>query len=528
MTSDRRPRPVLLAIMDGWGEREETAGNGIKLAKTPNIDGWRATRPWTLLSAAEKNVGLPIGQMGNSEVGHLNLGAGFVVVQDITLIDDSIADGSFFENEALNDAVRHVKERGTQLHIIGLLGTGGVHSHMNHEKALLELAKRNGLDRVFVHAFTDGRDTMPQSGLGYMLDLERDMARLGVGRVATVTGRYYAMDRDKRWERTKIAYDAMVSGEGRPAVSAQAAIQRSYDEGVTDEFIKPTVVMDGLSQGSGQAQPVAAVRAGDSIICFNYRADRVRQITRAFVLSDFDGFAREALHDLLYVTMTEYEKDLPVEVAFENADVEVPLARVLSSAGLKQLHVAETEKYAHVTFFFNGGREAPFPGEDRLLVPSPKEVATYDLKPEMSAYGIRDGILKAIEDDTYDFILVNFANADMVGHTGVIPAVIAAVETVDACLGAIVPAVLAKGGAALITADHGNAELLIDPETGGPHTAHTTNPVPCILVAAPGIGLDGATLRDGGRLSDVAPTLLDLLHIAPAPQMTGKSLIVRA
>jgi 2,3-bisphosphoglycerate-independent phosphoglycerate mutase len=346
------------------------------------------------------------------------------------------------------------------------------------------------------------------------------MARLGVGRVASVTGRYYAMDRDKRWERTKIAYDAMVSGLGRPAASAAEAIQRSYDEGVTDEFIKPTVVMNG-------EQPVAKVRAGDSIICFNYRADRVRQITRAFVLNDFDGFAREALHDLLYVTMTEYEKGLPVEVAFENADVEVPLAQVLSSAGLRQLHVAETEKYAHVTFFFNGGREEPFPGEDRLLVPSPKEVATYDLKPEMSAYGIRDGILKALEDDTYDFILVNFANADMVGHTGVIPAVITAVETVDACLGAIVPAVLAKGGAALITAVHGNAELLIDPETGGPHTAHTTNPVPCILVAAPGLGLDGATLRDGGRLSDVAPTLLDMLRIGLAPRMTGKSLIVR-
>ncbi len=521
MTDQKQPRPVMLAIMDGWGEREETEGNGIKLAKTPNIDSWRATRPWTLLSAAEKSVGLPTGQMGNSEVGHLNLGAGFVVVQDITLIDNSIADGSFFENDAFNDALRHVRHRGTQLHIIGLLGTGGVHSHMNHEKALLDLAKRNGLDRVFVHAFTDGRDTMPQSGLGYMLDLERDMAKLGVGRVATVTGRYYAMDRDKRWERTKIAYDAMVSGEGRPAASAQAAIQRSYDEDVTDEFIRPAVVFDGDA-------PVATVQAGDSIICFNYRADRVRQITRAFVLSDFDGFAREALHDLLYVTMTEYEKGLPVEVAFENADVEVPLARVISSVGLRQLHVAETEKYAHVTFFFNGGREAPFPGEDRLLVPSPKEVATYDLKPEMSAYGIRDGILKAIEDDAYDFILVNFANADMVGHTGVIPAVITAVETVDACLGAIVSALLAKGGAALITADHGNAELLIDPETGGPHTAHTTNSVPCILVSAPGVGLDGATLRDGGRLSDVAPTLLDMLHIPLSPQMTGKSLIVRA
>jgi 2,3-bisphosphoglycerate-independent phosphoglycerate mutase len=511
----------VLAILDGWGERDETEGNGIKLANIPNIDHWRATRPWTLLGAAEKNVGLPLGQMGNSEVGHLNLGAGFVVMQDITLIDDSIADGSFFENDALNAAVQHVRERGTQLHIIGLLGSGGVHSHMNHEKALLELARRGGLDKVFVHAFTDGRDTMPRSGLGYMQDLEAFMAEIGVGRVATVIGRYYAMDRDKRWERTKLAYDAMVAGVGRGAESAQAAIISSYDEGVTDEFIKPAVMLDGQ-------RPRATIREGDSIICFNFRADRVRQITRAFVLQDFDGFAREMLHDLLYITMTEYEKGLPVQVAFENDDVSVPLAKVISDAGLKQLHVAETEKYAHVTFFFNGGREEPFPGEDRLLAPSPKDVATYDLKPEMNAFGIRDGILKALDDDTYDFIIVNFANADMVGHTGVIPAVITACETIDACLGAIVPAVLAKGGALLITADHGNAELLIDPATGGPHTAHTTNPVPCILVAAPGIGLDQARLRDGARLSDVAPTVLDLLGLGLASEMTGKSLIIRS
>jgi 2,3-bisphosphoglycerate-independent phosphoglycerate mutase len=345
------------------------------------------------------------------------------------------------------------------------------------------------------------------------------MDQLGVGHVATVIGRYYAMDRDKRWDRTEQAYDAMVSGVGRPAESPQAAIQRSYDEGVTDEFIKPAVVVEG-------AAPVATVRDGDSIICFNFRADRVRQITKAFVLHDFDGFAREALHDLLYVTMTEYEKGLPVAIAFQTEDVEVPLARVISDAGLKQLHVAETEKYAHVTYFFNGGREEPFPGEERLLVASPK-VATYDLQPEMSAYGIRDGILEALHTGAFDFIIVNFANADMVGHTGVIPAVVKAVEAVDQCLGAIIPAVLERGGVALITADHGNAELLIDPATGGPHTAHTTNPVPCILAAAEGLGLDGVRLREGGRLSDVAPTILDLLRIAPAPEMTGKSLIVK-
>lgn len=520
MTEQKRPRPVMLAIMDGWGERAEVEGNGIKLAKTPNIDRWRATRPWTLLGAAEKNVGLPTGQMGNSEVGHLNLGAGFVVMQDITLIDNSIEDGSFFENDALNNAIEHVKTNGSQLHIIGLLGTGGVHSHLSHEKALLDLARRHGLDRVYIHAFTDGRDTMPQSGIGYLADLESYTGALGVGQVATVTGRYYAMDRDNRWERTRMAYDALVSGVGRPAASAREAIQRSYDEGVTDEFILPAVVtVDGA--------PVATIKGGDSIICFNFRADRVRQITKAFVLQDFNGFARDMLRDLIYVTMTEYEKGLPVQIAFENADVEVPLAQVVSSAGMRQLHVAETEKYAHVTFFFNGGREEPFPGEDRFLAPSPKEVATYDLKPEMNAYGIRDGILKALADDTYDFIIVNFANADMVGHTGVIPAVIKAVETVDTCIGAVVDAVVAKGGAALITADHGNAELLIDPATGGPHTAHTTNPVPCILVAAPGVGLDTATLRSGGRLSDVAPTILEMLGIGLAPQMTGKSLIVR-
>ncbi len=521
MSADRRSRPVMLAILDGWGERQETEGNGIRLAKTPNMDHWRATRPWTLLRAAERAVGLPPGQMGNSEVGHLNLGAGFVVMQDITLIDDSIADGSFFENEALVGAVRHVAENDARLHIIGLLGTGGVHSHMNHEKALLELARRNGLKRVFVHAFTDGRDTMPQSGLGFMNDLEAYMAEIGVGAVASFVGRYYAMDRDKRWERTKLAYDLMTKGEGRPAPSAAAAIQRSYDEGVTDEFIKPAVIVrpDGA--------PVATIRDGDSVICFNFRADRVRQITRAFVIQDFNGFAREWLRNLFYVTMTEYEKGLPVHVAFENEDVAVPLAKVLSDAGLRQLHVAETEKYAHVTFFFNGGREEPFPGEDRLLVPSPKEVPTYDQKPEMSAYGIRDGILQALDAGAYDFIIVNFANADMVGHTGVIPAVVKAVETVDACLGAIVPKVLEQGGAVLITADHGNAELLIDPATGGPHTAHTTNPVPCVLVAAEGLGLDHVRLRSGGRLSDVAPTILDLLGIPPAPEMTGKSLIVR-
>ncbi|NWG20083.1 MAG: 2,3-bisphosphoglycerate-independent phosphoglycerate mutase [Chloroflexi bacterium] len=523
MTTRARPRPVLLVIRDGWGERDSAEANGVKLAHKPYDDRWRAECPFTLVHAAEKDVGLPMGQMGNSEVGHLNLGAGFVVRQDITVIDDAIADGSFFSNPVLCGAVRAVKERGTALHLIGLLGPGGVHSHVNHTKALLELAKREGLEHVFVHLFTDGRDTMPQSGIDFARDLLAFMQQQQIGRVASVIGRYYAMDRDKRWDRTRLAYDLLTRGEGRPAPDALSAIQRSYDDGVTDEFIKPAVIV------GDDGRPVATIGDGDAIVCLNFRADRVRQISRAFTLPDFDGFAREPLRDLIYVAMTEYEKDMPYQVAMQNDDVAVPLAKVISDAGLRQFHAAETEKYPHVTFFFNGGREQPFPGEDWQIVPSPKEVPTYDLKPEMSAYGVRDVVLQAIASGQYDFILVNYANPDMVGHTGVIPAVVKACETVDECTGAIVDAVVARGGAAIVMADHGNAELMIDPETGGPHTAHTTNPVPAYLVAAPELGLarGQVTLRDGGRLADIAPTVLDLLGIAPAPQMTGKSLIVR-
>ncbi|MBO9322056.1 2,3-bisphosphoglycerate-independent phosphoglycerate mutase [Roseiflexus sp.] len=518
-----RPRPVLLVIRDGWGERDEIEGNGVKLARTPYDDRWRAECPFTLVRAAGKDVGLPTGQMGNSEVGHLNLGAGFIVRQDITVIDDSIADGTFFTNPVLCTAFRTVRDRGTALHLMGLLGPGGVHSHVNHTKALLELAKREGLERVYVHLFTDGRDTMPQSGIEFARDLLAFMAERQIGRVASVVGRYYAMDRDKRWERTKQAYDLLTKGVGRPAPDALTAIQRSYDEGVTDEFIKPAVIVDEAGQ------PVATIGDGDAVVCFNFRADRVRQISRAFTLPDFDGFEREMLRDLIYIAMTEYEKNMPYQVAFQNDDVAVPLAKVISDAGLRQFHAAETEKYPHVTFFFNGGREQPFPGEDWQIVPSPKDVPTYDLKPEMSAYGVRDVVLHAIASDQYDFILVNYANPDMVGHTGVIPAVVKACEVVDECTGAIVDAVVARGGVALVMADHGNAELMIDPETGGPHTAHTTNPVPTYLIAAPGLGLDKGqvALRDGGRLADVAPTILDLLGLDPAPQMTGKSLIVR-
>jgi 2,3-bisphosphoglycerate-independent phosphoglycerate mutase len=513
----------MLVIRDGWGEREEIEGNGVKLASKPYDDLWRATRPFTLVRAAEKDVGLPPGQMGNSEVGHLNLGAGFIVRQDITVIDDSIADGTFFDNPVLVNAAQQVKARGTAMHLLGLLGPGGVHSHVNHAKAILELARQQGLTRVFVHMFTDGRDTMPQSGLAFAQDLLEFMEAQRIGQVASVIGRYYAMDRDKRWDRTQLAYNLLTHGEGQPAPDALTAIQRSYDEGVTDEFIRPAVIV------GDDGQPLATIGDGDAVVCYNFRADRARQITRAFVQPNFAGFERAQLQDLIYIGMTEYEKEVPFQVAVQNDDVPSPLARVLAEAGLRQFHAAETEKYPHVTFFFNGGREQPHPGEDWQIVPSPKDVATYDLKPEMSAHGVRDVVLQAIASGAYDFILVNYANPDMVGHTGVIPAVVRACETVDACTGAIVEAVVAQGGAAIVMADHGNAELMIDPATGGPHTAHTTNPVPTYLVAAPGLGLEQSdvTLRSGGRLADIAPTVLELLGVPQPPEMTGRSLIER-
>lgn len=521
--TEKRPRPVMLIIRDGWGERDEVEGNGVKLAATPFDDAWRKQYPWTLVRAAEKWVGLPMGQMGNSEVGHTNLGAGFVVRQDITIIDESIADGTFYNNPVLVGACHKVRERGAALHLIGLLGSGGVHSHINHQKALLELAKRAGVARVYVHLFTDGRDSPPQSGIGFAHDLLAFMHEHQVGAVASVIGRYYAMDRDQRWNRVQAAYDLLTKGIGTPAPDAPSAIQHSYDQGTTDEFIKPTVIV------AADGQPVATVQDGDGIIFFNFRSDRGRELTQAFVIPSFDGFAREQLKQLVYVTMTEYEKDLPVEIAFQTDDVAVPIARVISEAGLRQFHSAETEKYPHVTFFFNGGRENPFPGENWEVIPSPRDVATYDLKPEMSAYGVRDAVLAAIASDQYDFMMVNFANPDMVGHTGVIPAVVKACEVTDECTGTVIAALLAKGGAAVVMADHGNAELMIDPLTGGPHTSHTTNPVPTFLIAPPedGLGRDQVRLREGGRLADIAPTLLDIMGIAKPPAMTGESLIVR-
>jgi 2,3-bisphosphoglycerate-independent phosphoglycerate mutase len=535
-------RPVVLAIMDGWGLAEPGPGNAVDLASTPNVDAWMAERPVTTLAASGLDVGLPDGQIGNSEVGHLNIGAGFVVYQELTRISKAIVDGDFFTNPALIGAIGHAQSTGGKLHLLGLFGPGGVHAHEDHLHALLELARRQGMARVYLHLFLDGRDVLPRSALGFMDALEAAIARTGVGTVATVTGRYYAMDRDKRWERTGRAYEALVRGVGETATSARAAIQAAYDAGVGDEFVLPTVIRrDGA--------PVATIGDGDAVIYTNFRPDRGRQLSQALVWPDINEriqkhYARQKeegqklpetiwqrdqqLQHLHLVTLTQYSEELPVSVAFPPRPVREPIAAVVSQAGLRQFHIAETEKYPHVTFFLNGGREEPFPGEERVLVPSPK-VATYDLQPEMSAAGVAEELLTAIRSDSYDFIVVNFANPDMVGHTGIIPAVVTACETVDACLGRAVPEVLARGGAVLIIADHGNAEQMIDPGTGGPHTAHTTNPVPCILVAADGSGLarGQVTLRGGGRLADVAPTLLDMLGLAPAPDMTGESLVVR-
>lgn len=514
-------RPVALIVMDGYGCNPRREGNAIEAAHRPVLRALWAECPHTELRASGLAVGLPEGQMGNSEVGHLNLGAGKVVYQDFTKISRAIADGSFFRNEAMLGAMRHTRERGSALHIMGLIGPGGVHAFPTHLYAVLELAKREGVERVYLHAFTDGRDTKPTDGLPALRELEARTRELGLGKVATVAGRYYAMDRDKRWDRTALAYNAMVHGAGPQAVSGEAAIQASYAVGVTDEFIVPTVVVE--PDGS----PVATIRSGDSAVFFNFRTDRPRQTVRAFVQPDFREFDRSArLEDLYFVAMTEYEKNLPLHVAFRTEDVSLPLGAILAEHGLKQLHAAETEKYAHVTFFFNGGREVPFEGEDRVLVPSPREVGTYDKKPEMSGPAVAQQTAKAIETRSYDFILVNFANADMVGHTGVMEATIAAVETVDRCVDQIVQAVTAQGGVVCITADHGNAEQLIDYVTGGPYTAHTKDfPVPFILVPGRHAELSGLRLRPDGVLADVAPTILQLMHIEQPSEMEGRSLI---
>ena len=493
--------------MDGFGIAPKADDNAVTLAKTPVLDKLFREYAHTTLSASGLDVGLPAGQMGNSEVGHTNIGGGRVVFQDLPRISRAIEDGSFFKNEAYNKAMDDCLEKGTSLHLYGLLSDGGVHSHIEHLFALLQMAKGKGLTKVYVHCFLDGRDVSPTSGKDFVAQLQDKCAALGVGRIATVMGRYYAMDRDKRWERVQMAYDAMVYGEGHHNSDPVAAVAESYANGITDEFVEPVVI-----DGDG------TISDNDSIIFFNYRPDRAREITRAIVDPDFDGFARE-FFPTTYVCNTEYDASMPnVLVAWPRIAVKNGLGEYLSSMGMTQLRIAETEKYAHVTFFFNGGVEKQDPGEDRGLVPSPK-VATYDLQPEMSAYEGCDKCVERIESGAYDVIILNFANCDMVGHTGVLEAAVKAVETVDECVGKVVDATMKMGGIAMITADHGNAEQMVDAH-GGPMTAHTTNLVPFILCGA------GTELRPG-RLADIAPTILDVMGLACPEEMDGKTLIVK-
>lgn len=500
-------RPVLLCIMDGFGKNESTYGNAIAAAKKPNLDKIVSENPMTFIGASGLDVGLPDGQMGNSEVGHTNIGAGRVVYQELTRITKSIQDGDFFANEALVGAMENCKKNSSALHLMGLMSDGGVHSHNTHLYGIMELAKRSGVDKVYIHCFMDGRDVPPTSGKDYLAELYEKCDEIGVGEIATVMGRYYAMDRDNRWERVVKAYKAMTEGEGVKFDCACKMMEESYANDVTDEFIVPAV--------SEKAVPV---KDNDSIVFFNFRPDRAREITRAFVDPAFSGFEREQLKGLYYVCMTQYDATMPnVHVAFKPETLENTFGEYISDKGLKQLRIAETEKYAHVTFFFNGGVEKQYPGEDRILVKSPA-VATYDLQPEMSAYEVTDKLLAAIDSDKYDAIILNYANCDMVGHTGVFDAAVKAVEAVDTCVGKIVDAVAAKGGVTLITADHGNADKMYEAD-GSPFTAHTTNPVPFIVVGYP------CELREGGRLCDIAPTMLKIMGLEQPKEMTGVSII---
>ena len=499
-------------ILDGWGINPDPANNAVALADTPNLDALLSKYPHTKIQTSGMAVGLPEGQMGNSEVGHLNIGAGRVVYQDLTRISKAIADGELCRNPILLDCLKKTMAAGGRLHLVGLLSDGGVHSHNTHLYGLLELARREGVKEVFIHCLLDGRDTPPKSGAGYIAELEGEMQRIGSGRIATVIGRYYAMDRDNRWDRVEKAYRAIVKGEGEKAASAAEAVENSYQADLTDEFILPTVISG--SEGT--------VKDGDGFICFNFRSDRAREITRALALPDFDGFDRGEPPQLAaYVCLTEYDATFGLPIAFGPESLTNILGELLSKSGKKQLRIAETEKYAHVTFFFNGGVEEPLKGEERALIPSPKDVATYDRKPEMSAYPVTDELLKRIDEDKYDVIILNLANCDMVGHTGILAAAIKAVEAVDSCVGRITAKILAKGGAALITADHGNAEQMAD-GAGGPFTAHTCNPVWLVLVDE---SRKGAILREGGRLADIAPTILDILGLPKPMEMTGVSLL---
>ena len=510
-------KPVVLMILDGYGLNDKTEGNAVAMAKTPVMDELMSKYPFVRGNASGMAVGLPEGQMGNSEVGHLNMGAGRIVYQELTRITKESQDGDFFKNKALLKAMESCKKNNSALHTFGLLSDGGVHSHNTHLYGLLEMAKRNGLEKVYVHCFLDGRDTPPASGKGYVEELEAEMKKIGVGEIATVSGRYYAMDRDKNYDRVKFAYDAMTKGEGGKAQSAAEGVQTSYDNGKTDEFVVPFVV-------EKNGAPVATIQDKDSVVFFNFRPDRAREITHCFCDDDFTAFDRGNRLDLTFVCFTEYDPLIPnKDVAFHKISVTNTFGEWLAANGMKQARIAETEKYAHVTFFFNGGVEEPNPGEDRILVNSPKDVATYDLKPQMSAYEVCDKLVNAIKSDQYDVIIINFANPDMVGHTGVIPAAVKAVEVVDECVGKAVDAIKEMDGVLFICADHGNAEQMIDYETGAPFTAHTTNQVPFILVNYE----DGYGLREGGCLADIVPTLIQVMGKEQPKEMTGKSLLIK-
>ena len=502
-------QPLALIILDGFGCREETKGNAIAAARTPHLDRLMASCPHTRIGASGMDVGLPDGQMGNSEVGHTNIGAGRIVYQELTRITKSFDEGEALGNPALTAAMENARRPGQALHLMGLLSDGGVHSHIRHLYGLMEMARRFAVERVYLHCFMDGRDVPPTSGIEFIAALQQKIKELGLGQIATVSGRYYAMDRDNRWERVKLAYDAIVNGEGNKNPDPVAVMQKSYDAGVTDEFIVPTVVTEG-----------AGIKAGDSVIFFNFRPDRARELTRTLVDPDFAGFEREkGFFPLTYICMTQYDATMPnVEVAYRPESLANTLGEYLSRLGKTQLRIAETEKYAHVTFFFNGGVEAPYEGEDRVLIPSPK-VATYDLQPEMSAYAVTDEAVRRIESGRYDVIILNYANCDMVGHTGVFEVAVKAVEAVDTCLGRLLAALEKAGGRAFLTADHGNADQMAD-ENGAPFTAHTTNPVPFVA-----IGFGDVKLRSGGRLADIAPTMLQAMGLPQPEEMTGRSLL---
>lgn len=511
-------RPVVLCIMDGFGNNPSEYGNAIKAANTPRLDALMADYPMTYIGASGMDVGLPDGQMGNSEVGHTNIGAGRVVYQELTRITKSIQDGDFFEREAFVKAIENCKKNDSSLHLIGLVSDGGVHSHNTHLYGLLELAKRNGLTKVYVHALLDGRDVPPASGVEYLEELEAKMKEIGTGKIATVMGRFYAMDRDNIWDRVGMAYNAMVNAEGIHANSAVEAVKESYktidEDGkyLTDEFVMPTVI-DGAD----------SIKANDSVIFFNFRPDRAREITRTFVDPDFTGFQRKAFFPLYYVCMTQYDATMPnVDIAFKPEALTNTMGEIISKNGLKQLRIAETQKYAHVTFFYNGGEEKVYEGEDRVLIDSPK-ISTFDLKPEMSAYEVCDEACNRIRSGKYDMVILNYANCDMVGHTGIFDAAVKAVETVDECVGKLTDATLDMGGVILITADHGNADKMYE-DDGSPFTAHTTNPVPLIVV---GYGHDFKLKAEGGRLCDLSPTMLDIMGIEQPKEMTGVSLIER-